>query len=231
VVDGFEMPQFCGPWDSVAEVSTSNFRLAFEVGDAASTGGCLVADNFWNRHTGGLAGLAGRSGVGTRPTPPTPPRPTQPTSDQVKQRAQRLLDGAAKPDLESAARIYSIGTDVFTTDPKFSPPPVGYVEKKETPPDGLDWGELHTHQTESKIPEFYDPKTGAGSMMTDIETTIRFWRMEGMVGENNFIRLNQGEVIVIDPNSRMIFQVRPPTKPGAKAAVPQPVPIHPSYFK
>src|SRR5205814_5283703 len=124
-----------------------------------------------------------------------------------------------------------IGTDVFTTDPKFSPPPVEYVTKAQTPIEGVDWGELHTHPTDSKITEFYDPKTGAGSIQTDIETTIRFWRMEGMTGENNFIRLNQGEVIVIDPNSRQIYQLRPPTKPGAKAVVPQPVPIHPSYFK
>ena len=183
-----------------------------------------------------LPGRGGQGGGGGRPTPFPPANFTQ-----VKQKTPMILDKFAERGREAVMRIYSVGSEVGHTPPIYSDPNapnrVDYVGRSALPPGVTNWGPAHTHPTDSRIQESYDPQTGRGSIETDIETTIRWWKTpadadgEGMTGGTMWIRLNQGEVIVIDPNTRKIFQVRPPTKPGAKAVFRDPLPIPDELFR
>jgi hypothetical protein len=91
----------------------------------------------------------------------------------------------------------------------------------------FDWGGAHTHPTDTTITEKYDPATGGGSIVRDIEHAIDDWKATGMP---HFVRLAQGEWIMISPKDRMIYQIRPPNKPGADAVFPMPRPINAQYF-
>jgi RHS repeat-associated protein len=100
-VNGFQTDEFCGPWGAVAEITTSNTRLTFQVSLTIMTGRCLLGgDPFTGGFGGGSIGGGGGGGIlggggggsaggggGTSPPgmgPTAPPHLPPPTPDEQR---------------------------------------------------------------------------------------------------------------------------------------------------
>ena len=132
----------------------------------------------------------------------------------------KTLDAMAQSDSESSTYFYSEGRTMGDTGPHAGSPSdpthCDWAPKSEVPPGATPWGEGQAHPTGARY-----VGAEARSPIKTLEVDIRLSLQEQTT---SWVRLTTGETIQIDPNARIISQIRGPLG-GLPAAFSQPVPI------